>query len=172
MSQSNAQSNAQPTTPEATNSLAKPVSDDAKAKKAAYEKQLKERKATARAKVLQFVKDNEKDLGPLAADIRLLAGAGSGERKPAAVGVTRSINQDLRAAFLEKKTLSEMDIFKTFHIGRPEMVNKMRVFVLVPNAADRIWVAFDDKAEVYNLVGTGAEPPAGFTGYIPTAKVL
>lgn len=147
---------------------------DKKAKKAEYEKQLKLRKAEARKKVLQFVKDNEKDLGALASDIRLLAGGGSGQ--PRVPGVTRSINADLRAAFLEAykagKSISEMDVFMTFHIGRPEMVNKARALVLCPNPADRVWIKFDEVAEVYNVVGLGAEPPTGFDGYIPEAKVL
>ena len=153
-----------------SDSIAKAKTPEAIAKKAAYEKELKERKTAARARVLQFVKDNEKDLGPLAADIKLLSGAGTGS--PRAVGVSKSINSELRAAFIAKKALTEMEVFKTFHIGRPEMVNKARVLVLCPNPADRVWIAFDDKTETYNVVGTGPNPPAGFKGYIPEAKVL
>jgi hypothetical protein len=153
-------------------SVAKAADPAKVAKKAAYEKELKERKKAARVRVLEFVKANVKDLGPLASDLTLLAGAGGSGKPRASTGVVRTINADIRAAFIEKKSLSEMDIFKTFHIGRPEMVNKRRVLVMCPNPADRLWVEFDEKAEVYNLVGTGPTPPAGFVGYIPEAKVL
>jgi hypothetical protein len=64
-----------------------------------------------------------------------------------------------------------MDIFKQFRIGRPEMVTKCRILVLCPNPADRVWVKFDEPTETYNVVGTGATPPEGWDGYIPSSKV-
>lgn len=154
-----------------SDSIVKEVSAEAKAKKAIYEAALKERKVAAKVRVVQFVKDNAKDLGSIADDIKILIGA-RGPSATRAPGVSKSINSELRALLLEKKSLSEMDIFKTFHIGRPEMTNKARVLVLCPNPADRVWIKFDDAKEVYVVVGTGATPPAGFAGYIPEAKVL
>lgn len=149
-----------------------PKSEDAKARKAVYEAKLKQAKKEAKVRVLQFVKDNLKDLGPIADDIKVLIGARGPNAHSAVPGVTRTVNADLRTAFLDKKALSEMDIFKQFHLGRPEMVNKRRVLVLCPNPADRVWVDFDEKTETYIVVGTGPTPPTGFTGYIPQAKVL
>lgn len=149
---------------------------DPKARKAKYEAELKERKKTAKARVLQFVKDNEKDLGGIAEDVKLLIGA-RGPSAVRAVGVVKSVNADLKAAFAAdfagaKAGLTEMDIFKTYHVGRPEMANKMRFFVLGADATKHVWVEFDEAKETYFCRGVGATPPAGFKGYVPEAKVL
>ncbi len=123
----------------------------------------------ARKRVLAFVKENVDQLGSLADDIRAFVGT-----EHAARVVKASINQALKTAFLEahaaKKGLTEMDIFKMFKIGRPEMVGKCRILVLCPNPADRVWVKFDESTETYNVVGTGANPPKDWTGYVPSAK--
>jgi hypothetical protein len=125
----------------------------------------------ARARVLQFVKDNTANLGPIAADILSFVGKQS---SPKVTGVSRSINSDLRDAFLAAgdSGLTEMDIFRQFKIGRPEMVTKIRILVLCPNPTDRVWVKFNEATETYHIVGLGAEPPAGWDGYIPSAKTL
>lgn len=127
----------------------------------------KEARTAAKARIVAFLKDNAEQLGGLKADIELFIGKGS--RAPKAA--TKSVNAELRDAFLAKQSLSEMDIFKQFRIGRPEMVTKMRILVLCPNPDDRVWVKFDEKTETYNVVGTGATPPAGWDGYIPSSKV-
>jgi hypothetical protein len=137
-------------------------------RKAIYEANLKKSKSEAKVRVLQFLKDNGPSLGTVANDIKMLIGARgpSGTRAP---GLVKSINSDLRAAFLDKKSISEMDVFKTYHIGRPEMTNKIRVLVLCPNKADRVWVKLDDVGEKYDVVGVGAKAPDGWTGYDPDA---
>jgi len=127
----------------------------------------------AKANVLQFIKDNATNLGTITDDIKLLIGTGATR----AVGAVKSINSDLRDTLLAdykgaKVGLSEMDIFKSFKIGRPEMVTKIRILVLCPNPADRVWVKFDEVKEVYNVVGLGATPPTGWDGYIPSDKTL
>jgi len=128
-------------------------------------------KKEAKLRVLQFVKDNADSLKGIADDIRSLIGTGATR---ASVGV-KGINSDLRDAFLTAgdKGLTEMDIFKAFHIGRPEMVTKIRILVLCPNVADRVWVKFNEQTETYHVVGTGAKAPADWTGYNPdNTKVL
>ena len=126
----------------------------------------KEMRASARARVLAFLTDNAEQLGSLKADIELFIGKG-----PRTKSAVKSVNSELRDAFLAKGELSEMDIFKMFKIGRPEMITKCRILVLCPNPDDRVWVKFDEAKEVYRVVGTGAKPPEGWTGYIPSAKV-
>lgn len=126
-----------------------------------------ERKA-ARSRVLEFLAQNADQLGTIKHDIELFIGKGGGSKRIA--GATRTVNTDLRDAFLARKTLSEMDIFKQFKIGRPEMVTKIRILVLCPNPDDRVWVKFDEVSETYSVVGTGANPPADWDGYIPQSK--
>jgi hypothetical protein len=137
---------------------------------AAIEAKQKARKE-ARARVLQFVKDNAESLGPIAQDILAFVGKQPANR---VAGSIRSINQDLRAACLEAgdKGLTEMDIFKMFKIGRPEMVTKIRILVLCPNTEDRVWVKFNEATETYHIVGTGTNPPADWDGYVPSSKTL
>jgi hypothetical protein len=126
-----------------------------------------ERKA-ARSRILNFLKDNSEKLGPLAKDIQMFIGSGAGRT----VGAVKSVNSDLRAAFLAAGTkgLSEMEIFKSFKIGRPEMVTKIRILVLCPNTNDRVWVKFNEATETYHVVGQGTNPPKDWDGYIPSKK--
>lgn len=129
----------------------------------------KKNRTEAKNRIKAFLKDNATTLGGLVKDIELFIGTGTGAVR---ANVVRSVNSDLRSAFLEKKSLSEMDIFKLFKIGRPEMVTKIRILVLCPNPADRVWVKFDETKEVYNVIGTGANPPQGWCGYVPSTKTL
>ena len=125
-----------------------------------------EARRAARARIAKFVTGNKAELGTLVDDITLFIGKGSG-RTSRSVGV--NINVQIRSAFLAATdhVLSEMDIFKTFHIGRPEMVAVTRKLILVPNPEDRIWIEFDEQAELYRVKGAGAEAPTGWIGYLP-----
>lgn len=88
---------------------------------------------------------------------------GSGQR---ASGVS-GINNLLYEAFKEKGSLTEMEVFKQFHIGRPDMKNKVRIFIkFMPTPEDRIWVSFNPETETYTMDGAGANPPEGWKGYI------
>lgn len=127
----------------------------------------KQARMEAKARIVNFLKDNAEQLGGLKADIELFIGKG----QRAAKAAVKSVNAELRDAFLSHKTLSELDIFKQFRIGRPEMVTKMRILVLCPNPDDRVWVKFDEPTETYSVVGTGATPPEGWDGYVPSSKV-
>lgn len=121
----------------------------------------------ARARVLEFVNANAEELKGLADDILTFVGRPRTARAPRA-----SINNALRTALLESgdKGLTEMDIFKMFKVGRPEMVHRTRVLVLCPNPADRVWVKFFEDQETYRVVGRGATPPKGWEGYVPASK--
>ena len=128
----------------------------------------KAEKVAAKARILAFVKENAKELGEqLIADFNMFVKPAAAARGPR---MSKSINSELRDAFLEKKSLTEMDIFKQFKIGRPEMTTKIRILVLCPNPADRVWVKFDEAAETYSVVGVGEQPPKDWDGYIPASK--
>ena len=144
------------------------AAEKAKAKKEAERVERVKIKMDTRARVITFIEANKDELGDaLILDIMFFVGVARAARAPRA-----SINVALRIAFLEAgdKGLTEMEIFKAFKIGRPEMVVKIRIMVLTPNPADRVWVEFDEPNETYHVIGKGVKPPKGWTGYIPANK--
>lgn len=113
----------------------------------------------AKARLRTFAKELPND-DPMKGDVLLIVGSGSRARR------TNTINTILRDLFLEQKEISEMDIFKNFHIGRPEMGIKIRIFVKV-QPEDRIWVVFDEENEIYRMVAKGPKAPKDWEGYVP-----
>lgn len=158
---------------ETTTEGAVPLTDEEKkARKAAANKRWAERRKEATPRVVQFLKDNKEQLGAVYDDLALFFAAEL--RTPAGPKATKSpvapsINAELKAA-LEQGPLSELDVFRKFHIGRPEMKLKIRAFILTPKVEDRVWVAFDEASESYSIVGRGEAAPEGWTGYLPQAK--
>ena len=123
----------------------------------------KNMRLAARDRVREWLK-NLDDVN-LKADIVLLIGSG---QRSVRGGVIRSINNVLREAFIAADDgLTEMDIFKQFKIGRPEMTSKVRIFLRTPVVADRVWVVFDEKTEIYTIAAIGENPPEGWEGYVP-----
>jgi hypothetical protein len=129
-------------------------------------KKLQEARKAARGRIVTFLNENADQLGALKADIELFIGKGG-----ARVGVPGA-NFELRDALIAAgaKGMSELDIFKKYHVGRNEMKVKIRIFLLTPNPVDRVWVTFDEASETYKVVGAGEKAPAGWTGYDPSAK--
>jgi hypothetical protein len=109
----------------------------------------------------------DEDQRELYNSLKFLVGAGF--RAPGAGGTTSKRTIILEAVTKAGKDgLSEMDLFKQFRIGRPEMQANVRYWIRNPkNKADRVWVGFDETKEVYGVVGKGATPPKGWTGYVP-----
>jgi len=128
----------------------------------------KAEKNAAKARILEFIKENADQMGEqLVADFHKFVKPTATRSGPR---MSKSINSELRDAFLAKRSLTEMDVFKQFKIGRPEMTTKIRILVLCPDPKDRVWVKFDEATETYNVVGTGEKPPADWDGYIPASK--
>lgn len=67
--------------------------------------------------------------------------------------------------------VSEMDIFKEFHIGRPDMKNKIRAFIKNVAPDERVWIAFNEDTESYSVAGYGAQAPKGWAGWVPADQV-
>jgi hypothetical protein len=66
------------------------------------------------------------------------------------------------------KGVAEIEIYKAFKIGRPEMTIKCRVLVQrAKTPADRVWVTFDAATETYKVAGHGPSAPKGWAGYVP-----
>lgn len=68
---------------------------------------------------------------------------------------------------LEKKRISELEIFKKWKIGQDGMKAIIRSMIKEPATKDRVWVAYDEEKEEYKIAGQGEEPPKGWTGYLP-----
>jgi hypothetical protein len=139
--------------------------EEKKARKAARN----EVKKAARLRIREYANDLE--AGDLKSDLLLIVGGGRTSTKRR--GPSRKAVADaLRNAFLERESLTEMEIFKEFKLGRPEMLNRIRSFIKVKDAEDRVWITFDEDAETYNLVETGPNPPEGWDGYLPNDEEL
>ncbi len=152
--------------PEAKPAEKKGMSDETKKKLEARTAAKKE----AKGRIIAFLADNSEALGTLKGDIMLFLGTG---RARSGKTVTVAPTNALRQALLDAGTkgLGEMDIFKAFKIGRPEMSIKRRVLVQsAKTPADRVWINFDESKEVWTVVGTGAKAPEGWDGYVPAEK--
>lgn len=136
--------------------------------KIAFDKKKKEaadayqaRKVTAREVITTYLKDDTRIPKEVREAILYISGTG--------VRSARSgINSELKALFLEKKSISTVDIFTKFDYGRPTMNQKMKLFLNPSDPKDRIWVTFEDGN--YVLKGTGENAPKGWTGLLPTEK--
>lgn len=162
---------AQTPAPEAT--AKKGMSPETKAK---LQKRVDDRKA-AKVEVLEYLKQFDQtkpDEKKLFDQIMLFVGATTrtGGVRSAPISPTGALKDALVAA--GTKGLTEMDIFKLFKIGRPEMIIKMRVLIQrAKEPKDRVWVTFTEGDETYRVVATGAATPKGWTGYVPeTAETL
>jgi hypothetical protein len=144
---------------------------DAKAKKRINDDAWLKARGELKDRLIKYVGENKDKLGTIGDDILALAGKRSITGK-VKTGVVRTINAELKAAFIEKKTINELDIFRTFHIGRPEMAGKIRAFILAPKAEDKLWIKLDETKGDYVLVATGAATPAGWDGFVPAPKTL
>lgn len=127
---------------------------------------LAEKKAEAKKKrdsARSIVRDFLNTCEDVALKTAITLFVGSGQRSSGVSGV----NNLLYEAFKKNGSLTEMEVFKQFHIGRPDMKNKVRIFIkFMPTPEDRIWVSFNQETETYTMDGEGANPPEGWTGYI------
>ena len=122
-------------------------------------------KREAKARLRSFAQSTEDE--QVKADILLMVGTGQRAARGSVAGQTSEILTAIKEAGSDG--LSELDIFKRFHIGRPEMKNKCRLFLKTDKASDRVWVAFDNVTEMYSVVSEGEETPEGWDGYDPNS---
>ena len=143
----------------------KEISPEEKAKRVAAKKS----RNAAKKVIRQYMVSAEcpKDL-----NAALLAIVGNGSRGRGA-GATSIQRGEIRQAVIDggKNGISEFELFKQFKIGRPEMHVNIRTWLrYVDNPDDRVWVVFDEEKESYGVVGTGADAPKGWTGYVPPVE--
>jgi len=122
----------------------------------------KENQKKAKDILSSFVNSNPDLPSEVLEAMKYLAGAGKAARvaKP-------GVNNLLKDLFLEKGSVSAIEIFEKFEFGRPTMEQKIRTFIKSA-PEDRIWIAFESGS--YVVKGHGAEAPEGWTGYVPTVK--
>ncbi len=129
-------------------------------KKKAAAKAYNERKKQARELVKTWIASNPRGLE---AEVKQAIEYLTGLSKVAKSGII----DELRNLFIEKKSVSLMELFQKYEYGKPTMEQKVRQMIKLPEDR-RIWVAFENGN--YVLKGQGAEPPKGWTGYVPVVK--
>ena len=135
-------------------------------------------KNAARARAIAFLKENAEQMGTLTTDFMLFLGAPTRTARATAGTPTLNSTGAMRKLFIEKGKLTEMEIFKNFRIGQPEMRIKMRFFVQhAAKPEERIYVRFTPATKpedegIYTLVGQGAAIPEGWDGWKPEAASL
>jgi len=83
-------------------------------------------------------------------------------------GISKASKTQLIAEKLrEQKSMSELELFQEFKVGRQAMKAQIRMFIKKMDPENRIWVTFDEETETYNLVAEGPNPPDGWEGYVP-----
>ena len=122
-----------------------------------------EKKKGQRREAKGFLREFMKTLEEGDLKVALMLVVGSGIRGRAAVA---SIKTKIKEALLEaaETGISEMQMFKVFKIGQPEMARNIKSF-LKGDPESRVWVQLTD--ETYTIVGLGAEVPDNWKGYIP-----
>jgi len=83
--------------------------------------------------------------------------------------VSNPIYQQVVVAISEtgKNGMSETILFTTFKIGRKETNGLIKKHLRKSEPANRVWISFNKEKGLYNVVGTGSKPPAGYMGYVP-----
>ncbi len=125
----------------------------------------KQAKRDAKVRLRKFAQSLEDE--QVKADILFIVGTGQRAARGSVSGQTSEILAIIQEA--GEDGVSEMDIFKQFHIGQPEMRNKCRLFLKTDKASERVWVAFDVPKATYFVVDTGEATPDGWDGYDPNS---
>jgi len=133
-----------------------------KAEKVASAKASRERKQAAYKAIIDFVKSLEEIPEEITTAIKRVSGMTRASRT--------NTKRLLVLAYLKENdnTADEMDIFKTFQLGRLEM--RIACNELIKKADEpknRAWVSFDPELGMYSLEAEGVEAPEGWTGYTP-----
>jgi hypothetical protein len=91
-----------------------------------------------------------------------------GSPRAARVGGTSPITTFLKLIKEAGKAGVHEDImFKQLKSGRRECRVFIKNGLRKAAPADRLWISFNEEKGIYTLVGTGANPPANWEGYVP-----
>lgn len=93
-----------------------------------------------------------------------------GQPRVAGAAAGNKLVERLLAAFAECEVgqgLDELEIFKTFKIGRGEMRRKSRDLLKQAPPEERLWLDFDISAEKWVVLGRGPKAPEGWGGFVP-----
>jgi hypothetical protein len=125
--------------------------------------QKKKERAEAKERVRKLIEDNKFD-EQTKKDLQTLISFKKGR-----AGASNKVSKTdvLKKLFREKKTVSEMEIFKQFKMGIPEMNIQRRLMIQRSTPEDRVWINHDPEKEVWVMVKEGPNPPKDWDGYIP-----
>ncbi len=136
--------------------------------KKAEQQKKREEKNKKRDKVLAFIKANAAVLAPIMDELKLFIHEPGSRGRAKGSGILSKVRDMLLAA---DKTagVSELAIFKAFHIGRTEMAGNIRKMILA-DPAERVWAKLDEKKEAYFVVAKSESTPKDWDGYVPAKK--
>lgn len=91
-------------------------------------------------------------------------GGSSGSAGGSALALLRSLFPKVGAK------VTELEVFKATKKGRSELKKLVRTTLRKVDPAERMWIAFDETAEIWTLLGVGAEAPKDWKGADPNAN--
>jgi len=96
-----------------------------------------------------------------------------GAKRGASGGGIKRLDDKLAAYFKDLgvgAAVPELELFRLFKVGRGEMRKQVRRIIRDQAPENRVWLAFDEHAEDWTMLGEGAEPPKNWKGYLPTKE--
>jgi len=81
---------------------------------------------------------------------------------------TSSTNDMIRNDFLAKGTLTNMELFEKYEMGKDGMKLFIKSQLTRKDASSWMWVEYDESNKTYTLKGTGAQIPEDYNGWVPT----
>jgi hypothetical protein len=73
---------------------------------------------------------------------------------------------------VEKKTISEDEVFKMLKVGRKDCSHFIKRNLQKVAPEERVWINFDKEKGIYTMVGKGAIAPATYTGAKPSEQAV
>ena len=129
---------------------------------------LEKRKALNTAKDLlrNWIEEVEIDEQEIIDALKLVVG-----EKKAKVG-KRAGYMDIIDLIVEKKTVSENDLWNEFKVGRTDMRNIIKRYVRKSAGQEINWIQFDVEKEEYVLIDTSENVPENWDGPLPKVKEI
>jgi hypothetical protein len=86
-----------------------------------------------------------------------------------------TVQKMLKDLFGERKAIDGGEVYQAFRkglISTPDLRKVLTLAIKTGKPEDRLWIEYDAKNDVYNLVGVGAKAPLGWTGYTPIDEAV
>lgn len=144
----------------------KKVVDEKKAAKKAAKKELRAKQKEAFAKVITAIEKSSD------AEVKKVFQAFTALKSERVASAGNPNYAKFVAFVVEKKSVSEDEVFKVFKVGRKDCAGFLRKFLRnCVEPKDRVWIEFTPNDGMYKLLGTGVKAPKEYTGYVPTDDI-